>query len=341
MRPTVCVVLCVDADPDRPEYGGARYDCPDKLTWSWLSELASKIDRLRKNVWQTSGVRLLLTWFLRSDSQIRAIYGDAGWALKEFELVWKGISEAGDELGWHPHYWRWSESSKCWYNEIIDTDYMLESYDVGFTAFKDTMGFQPAACRTGINFHNNHTMMKLDDLGVKVDLSAHSGLTYYYSRPKVGGNVREGFDWGRAPLDPYHPSGEDYQSRSTSDRPLKILEVPMTVWCKTPSSFAFWKGLIPFRVGGKLRFVRPIMRGWFVANVWGDPYRFELGVEEVFKRAKAKGIAHYGSSLHPDDLTDLNYRRFAQNLDYLIRTAEAKNIELSFNTASQAYARFR
>jgi hypothetical protein len=341
MSPSVHVVLCIDADPDRPDYGGTRYDSLDKLTWKYLSELNSKIEKLQSNVSKAFDAKLLFTWFLRADSQIKLIYDDAAWSLKEFEPVWKEAAARGDELAWHPHAWRWSDTFNCWYNEITDDDYILNSYDEGFEAFKETMRVEPAACRTGINFHSNRTMAKLNDLGVKVDLSGQAGLDYSYSRPEEGAFLKEGFWWARTPPEPYHPSREDYQSPSTNGRSLAILEIPMTVWNKKPSSIAFWRGLVPISTIGDYGLVRPIMRGWFTADVWGDPYRFKLALSEVFRRAEEKGTAHYGSSLHPDDLTEVAYRRFNQNLDYLIRTAQSRKIELNFATASQAYDRFK
>ena len=176
MGARIIVILCVDADPDRPEYGGMRYDCRDKLTWRKLAELFDKIAALRESVLARFGVKLRVTWFIRADSQIREVYGDAGWSIKEFGDMWRDLSRTGNELAWHPHAWRWSDTAKCWYNEIVDTEYILESFDVGFRAFQEGLGRSPGSCRVGVSFHQNVTMAKLDSLGVKVDLSANPGL---------------------------------------------------------------------------------------------------------------------------------------------------------------------
>jgi hypothetical protein len=335
LHPRVIVILCVDADPDRPEHGGMRYDCPDRLTWEYLPKLVSKIGVLREDM-SKRGASLRLTWFIRADLQIRAIYGDAGWSVRQFENMWRDVSEAGDELAWHPHAWRWSDSRKCWYNETRDTNYIIASYEAGFEAFTRVLGFPPAASRAGINFHNDHSIAKLDEMGIKTDLSGHSGLAQYYTKRKVGNPIREGFDWSRAPIEPYHPSTDDYQRNSGSDKALKILEIPITIWRRSPNQFDYWRNLLPVRIRGGMRSVRPALRGWFIPNVWGDPFRFELGLQEVLDRAKSREKAHYASYMHPDDVSDANYQNFAQNLEYMIRTAERSNIDLEFATASQA-----
>ena len=335
MRPRIVAILCVDADPDRPEHGGARYDCPDKLIWRQLPELASKITSLRKDVLQRFGVKLRVTWFIRADSQIRQIHGDAAWCCREFRDLWNDLAQAGDELAWHPHAWRWSNPSRCWYNETVDTGYILESYDLGFEAFGTEFGRSPAASRVGINFHNDATMVKLDELGVKVDLSGYPGLRLYYGRPEVGSPIPEGFDWRRTLPEAYHPARDDYQ-RPAEDGSLSILEIPITTWRRTPSSFDFWKGLLPLKIYDGAGYVRPAFKGWFIPNVWGAPNRFRLGISQVLSRAKRKGIAHYASSMHPDDISEANFLKLRGNLEYLIKATKEEAVNLSIATASQA-----
>jgi len=335
----IIAILCIDADPDRPEYGGTRYDCRDKLSWRQLPELATKIATLRESLFERFGVRLRLTWFIRADSQIKDIHGNAMWIIKEFEGMWKELSRGGDELAWHPHAWRWSDAKKCWYNETVDTEYILESFDVGFQAFREALGRSPASSRVGINFHNNATMGKLDSLGVKADLSGHPGLKLSYARPEVGGRVEEGFDWSRTEPEPYHPARDDYQ-RPSKDRSLNILEIPITTWHKAPNTFDFWKGMLPIRLHGGVGYVRPAVKGWFIPSAWGISHRFELGITEVLRRANKSGIAYYASSMHPDDISDVNYPRLRSNLEYMIRVTKEQNISLDFASATQAYENF-
>jgi len=335
MTARVIIILCVDSDPDRPEFGGARYDSRENLTWRWLPELAHKIQGLRRELFDKFNVKLRITWFLRSDIQIKLIYGDAAAALKMFDSLWDELAREGDELGWHPHSWRWSEAGRCWYNETSDTGYMLDSYDVGFEAFKRTLGFAPFASRAGISFHTNATITKLDQLGVRADLSANPGLRYYYARPESGSPVREGFDWSRTAAGPYHPSRLDYQT-SKKGESLDILEIPMTVFRRPLGTPGYWKGLIPFRIRGKLSVTRPNVKGWFIPKVWGSEVRFEIGMREVLARANRFGLAHYASYFHPDDLTDSNYQHMKNNLAQIIQTANEHNVDIEFATASQA-----
>lgn len=336
----IIAILCVDADPDRPEYGGVRYDCRDKLSWRQLPELASKIATLRKSLLEKFGVRLRVTWFIRADQQIKEIHGDAGWSIREFGDIWKDLSRAGDELAWHPHAWRWSDIRKCWYNETVDANYIVESYKAGFDAFREALRFSPAASRAGINFHNNRSMAELDALGVKLDLSAHPGLSLHYADPDLGDPIEEGFDWTRTPVEPYRPSRDDFQRPSEIGNSLKILEIPMTVWRRSPDSLDYWKGLLPVKIHNGFAAVRPAVKGWFIPNVWGDPFRFQLGLKDVFLRAESRVRTHYASYMHPDDISKTHYQRLTQNLEYMITAATAGDIELQFATATEAYQTF-
>jgi hypothetical protein len=333
-------LICIDADPDRPEHGGERYDCPDRLGWKKLPELVSKFSELRQNIANRWNAELRFNWFLRSDLQIKMIHGDAASSLRKLEPLWKTLREQGDELGWHPHAWRWSDARGCWYNEITDFEFISKSLEIGFEGFKDAIGVSPESCRAGISFHNNDTMAKLDDLGVKTDLSANPGLRLFYARPAAGNPIMEGSDWGMTGVEPYYPSRSDYQRPASSGEiPLKLLEIPLTTWRKTLRSFSFWKGLMPIQIS-KLRFRRPIAKGWFVPSLWTDPSRFELAFDEVLRRSFVKGIAHFATSLHPDDVDEGNYRRVTASLDYALTKARDRGVNLEFVTAKQALKAF-
>ena len=323
----------MDADPDRPEYGGERYDSPDKLTWRTLPETAARFSELRNEL-SNQGHAPRLTWFMRCDLQIQKIHGDAAWSLTNFETMWKRLSNEGDELAWHPHAWRWSQETKCWYNEIEDTDYIIKSFNVGFAAFKRTMGFAPAATRAGVNFHNSRTLSELSDLGVKADLSAHPRLKLFYARREVGNPMTQGYDWSRTGPDPYHPSRHDYQTPDGNG--LTLIEIPVTTWSRRPDEPQFWTGLVPVRFEKGIRIVRPVFKGWFVPDISGDSHRFQLAFNQVLHKASSRGLAHFSSAFHPDDITPSNFQRLKKNLNYAIEMARRNDIALESVTATQA-----
>jgi len=329
-------LMCIDADPDRPEYGGARYDCPDKLTWNQLPALHKRLGKLRVEFKERHSTQVKFTWFIRADLQIKQVHGDAGWSARNFAEMWDKVSKEGDELAWHPHAWRWSSSSNCWYNDIQDSDYIRESYDVGFEAFKEVMGYPPRASRAGINFHNNDSMRKLDELGILTDLSGAPGLKLFYARPESGSPVPEGYDWSMAPSEPYRPSRDNYQKRAEGNDALRILEIPMTTWRRPFLSPSHLANMIPFDTYPRFRITRPPFKGWFVPTVWSDPSRFRRGLSEVIERGKG-GRALYGSSLHPDDISDYTFARVRQNLELAVRMSEKRHVPLQFVTAGEAY----
>src|SRR5437899_2115111 len=79
--------------------------------------------------------------------------------------------------------------------------------------------FPIASTRTGWDYANDATMLRLESFGVRVDFSAIPGHIVWWT---VDGQ-RFVVDWRRSPRVPYRPSRSDYQ-RPGSDA-LRILEV--------------------------------------------------------------------------------------------------------------------
>jgi len=167
-----------------------------------------------------------ITWCVRADLQMYEVHGDAAWSYRHFERLWGGLEAAGDEIAWHPHLWRWSDTHGCWYQETEDDAWMRECLRCGFEALTEARGEPPVSCRMGWEFHNNVTMQMLDELGVRIDLSAVPGRV---RGPKSDrGSIRHGqLDWeGTGPV-PYHPSRADYRRPPADDESaLSVLEVP-------------------------------------------------------------------------------------------------------------------
>ncbi len=226
---TEAMILC-DCDPDRPDFGGTRYDDRRPPTWRGVEEgIPALVEALDDLARQTGDDRAPITWCIRADLQMGETYSDCAWAFRRFEPLWRSLEASGDTIGWHPHLWRWSDEHGCWYQETEDERWIVECLETGYESLCDAYGDHIEICRMGWEFHNNVTMRTLDRLGLQMDASAVPG------RRRGPGNDRGSFrhgelDWETTGAEPYRPSVTDYRRPAADgEASLDIVEVPRTV----------------------------------------------------------------------------------------------------------------
>ncbi len=220
--PTLPIAVVVDVDPDwrnaetngRPSVGDMR--------WEGLRQGVPRLLHLLSDIRDPDGRNVRFTWMLRADEQMANAYDDPAYLADEFAPFWEARLRAGDEIGWHPHAWRFSERDKIWYQERSDPDWIRICLKEGFSAL--SRRFPIRVAKTGWTYHNNLSMQIFSELGVRFDLSALPGMVYRGSIPGTDYPMGE-YDWGRTPQEPYHPRPDDYQVPGDSHA-LPILEIP-------------------------------------------------------------------------------------------------------------------
>ena len=221
------LVIACDCDPDRPAYGGRPYDSREPMTWRGVSEGLPRLLDALDAVEAETGQRLNFTWCVRSDLQMSEVHGHAAWAYLEHAELWSRLEERGDELAWHPHLWRWSDSAHCWRQEMQDEEWIVSCLRTGHRALSDALGHPVTTCRMGWEFHNNLTLRTLEELGVVVDISAVPG----YRCAGVGGRGSDFHrcnDWSITPTAPYCPSAADYRRPvCPGEKELHLVEIPL------------------------------------------------------------------------------------------------------------------
>ena len=105
---TIPAVLCVDVEPDL-----RRPSVPSAVTWGGFERLVADVDRLRKRLAEPSGRPAQIGWFLRMDPQVEVVHGSVEWVAARYRDELEVLTEAGDELGLHPHSWRWDGAGWC------------------------------------------------------------------------------------------------------------------------------------------------------------------------------------------------------------------------------------
>ena len=94
----------------------------------------------------SQGCNAKITWFLRSDDQINQLYGDPAWMVRNFMSLWKKLESEGDEIGWHPHLWRWNERIKSWYPELENKIWIENCMEEGYNRFPKQFKLTAVEC---------------------------------------------------------------------------------------------------------------------------------------------------------------------------------------------------
>ena len=156
---------------------------------------------------------LKVTWFLRLDAQIEALYGKADYFFCHYSSEINELRRMGHEIGWHPHCY--TQSDGVWTQNTHVSDVLRELNSLAILAMDHGMQL----VRMGWGFHTNETLHLLANLGFAADCSA-------IPRPKYAWEETEK-DWSVTPSFPYFPSKLDY--RISKEPALSILEIPMSV----------------------------------------------------------------------------------------------------------------
>lgn len=136
------------------------------------------------------------------------------------------LTDAGDELGVHPHSWRWHASAARWVSERADERWVAHCAHMALDSYRDAFGRPSAVYRHGDRSMTTHLARVIDDAGVPVDLTVEPGL------PRVGpmlGELTSGWiePTLTAPTRPYRPSRDDFRVPDPNRRDGVVM-IPLT-----------------------------------------------------------------------------------------------------------------
>ncbi|MBI5114925.1 hypothetical protein HZA56_00465 [Candidatus Poribacteria bacterium] len=334
------VLLGCDVDPDRPRYGGARYDTrDDQLTWRSISEGIQLLQQVLDGIGIQAGVKPKVIFCLRADTQMRDIYGDAAWPITKYADLWRSLEQDGHELAWHPHLWRWSNESGCWYQETEDENWISECLETGHAGFTKALGKTPVTCHMGWTFHNNVSMRRISELGLRVDFSGCPGV-FFGGGPGSAGTVFDNkIDWLGTPLRWYRPSEVDYRRPAGGgEAGLSVVEIP---------KFTTRSGVLRKVKGLAARGKRAPGTGAATAaflQITSLPMLYSRVIAE--RLACREADPFFATYFHPDELL-ADRPRSAKNFLYslanleknvkgLVRAARQDGREVSFVTGAEA-----
>ncbi len=346
---TLYVVIGCDCDPDRPQYGGVRYDSHEPLKWRGVREGVDRAREITEQIEDDCGNHAKITWCVRSDLQMQQIYGDCAWPYAEFAGLWESLVERGDEIAWHPHLWRWGEQHGCWYQEIEDASWMRDCLCQGYEALSTHMGRAPTTSRMGWEFHNDVTMQQVSELGIKVDFSAIPGRFTPGQRDKWGSRFNCYVDWRSTPERSYTPSASDYRREPRAgETALSVTEVPMSTFrSKLLGIGAHLRRVAKAKGRDRVKQLFTVSNGKTAAlkaYITIHPYIFSRLVMAKIGEAKKTGRAVLVTAFHADEILGgrdharslYDTRHLWTNLERLRIQALRGGVTLRFATASAA-----
>ena len=338
------VAICCDVDPDVLGYNipATKFHVyKEKLGWKGLDNIP-KIKEICNSVKDRESEGAKITWFIRSDEQMKIIFDDYVYPLKKFRNLWKELEHQGDEVGWHPHLWRWGKQNKCWYQEVSDNKWINHCLENGH---KKLLKFAKnlTSVRMGWSFHNNLTMKKINDLGLTVDLSASPGLKHEGSPDERGSHFLNEYDWTTTPQKPYFPSEKDYRRPpKNKEQSLKILEIPITTASKSKSRILIEEiiKLAPINIRKKILKGADIqfksIQHRYTANITESSFKYIA--KQKFKEAKRNQKAHTNlvAIFHPIELfKQKGFQNLQNNLKAIEELSRIFNVPFLFLTATE------
>ncbi len=335
MSQTLYIVIGCDTDPDRKDFID---NLPaDTLSWRGMLEgIPMMKERIAKNV-DSSGKEPILTWCLRVDEQIKSYYGRYASILALHRNFFLELENSGDELAWHPHFWRKDAGSGQWYQECHDVDWQVDMLKQAHADYQSELQGRGKSVRMGWDYHNNDTFTTLQNLGVLVDFSAIPGMRIDSSADKL--NTFNSFDWEKTPNHPYYPASSDY-SREAKDgeKTSTLIEAPNFV-----SESLFWgtvRGMVMAKKMKSLGQVfRAIRRPTYWINITGDPPLARPVLRQLEKRLAKKESVLFVSYFHPDELLPNKHKLYSlenmdTNLTALLQLAKKYGIGVKYLKAS-------
>ena len=218
---TIPVIFCVDVEPD-PRL--VNHDAPEpwvgyEITQRYLRELRPRIEAV-------TGAPVHYSWFLRIDAQIEP-YGSATWVVDRYGAHMEEIQRAGDEIGVHPHAYRWLENERSWLHDFGNQAWVEHCLTMSVEGFAKALGRTCLSLRYGDRWLNTETVNLAERLGIRFDLSVEPG-TLPYDTPGLGERASGPLpDYRRVPRGPYAPSPWDFRRAGRRDgRTIRI--IPLT-----------------------------------------------------------------------------------------------------------------
>jgi hypothetical protein len=267
---TIPAVLCIDVEPERIHEGTPRRP-------AGFEQLVHMSPLIRGALSTMTGAPAGLVWCIRMDPNIAQVYGEADWFATTYREVFDAFVQEGDELGVHPHNWRWDGQ---WIADHDDDAWVAHCADVGLETFGQAFGTACRVYRHGDGYMSDLLLSQIERAGVTVDLTLEPGrraLPGLHEQEPSRGWIP---DTTGVPVHAYRPARGDFRVADSSrdDAPLFL---PLTPGPVT-------------RIG--VSGARPVHNGSYPTLVlWCDPSDF---VAQLMLHLSRDDVSHLAFGIH-------------------------------------------
>jgi hypothetical protein len=300
---------------------------------------------LLRGLTDSRGREPVFTWFLRADEQIQRMHGAYAEVVRTQDALLRSLHESGDELGWHPHFWRRETENGPWFQEVEDLDWQVDMLHAAHRDLATCPSGPPQSVRMGWAYHNIRSYAALEGLGVTVDCSALPGYRTYRGKPPTRGE--NFFDWHTSPRQPYRPSREDCRRPPRgAEASFRLLEAPSFVSTSIP--WALVSSVQLSRKTGDLgQLWDAVRRPTYCINVTARPVLFAPLVGELGKLLRhtspVGGPILFSTQFHADELVRnrsalYDLHSVKPNLEALVHACHEADAHVEFTQASRIAA---
>jgi glycosyltransferase involved in cell wall biosynthesis len=211
MRNRIPIIFCIDVEPD-----GFFIDRQKPLPWAGYEATYAFLHHLRPHLSLRTGAPVHFSWFLRMDPQVADTYGTAHWAVDSYPRFIDDMRLNRDEIGLHPHDYRWDEDRQSWVVDHGNQPWIDHCMELAFENFRAVFHHDCESFRYGDRWMNDATLGLIERLGAKYDLTLEPGqqgkAATYPDKPYSGRLP----DYTEVPQQPFHPCAMDFRKPDKS-----------------------------------------------------------------------------------------------------------------------------
>jgi len=265
--------MVIDVEPD--EFFIAR---TQPVPWKGYENVWRFFHQLRPVLSERTGASVHYSWYFRMDPQVEEVYGAPAWAVTHYAKFVDDCVANGDELGLHPHDYRWEPKADNWIIDHGNQPWIDHCVRMAFATFREAFGKDCDSFRFGDRWMNDQTLALVESLGARFDLTLEPGrlskLATYPDKPFSGSLP----DYAGVPRSPFRPSKLDFRKPDFT-RTEGIWVIPMSTYLKHEEEalVRFW---------GKLISAEPSIRSCHMLNLGYDAEFFRRGVDRVLRSSK-------------------------------------------------------
>lgn len=303
-RTKVPLIFCIDLEPDT-----RAIDPHNRKDWLGFEAGWEPLQDWRGKLTKATGSQAHFSWYVRIDPQVELTYGVADWAVTRYQSCFSLMQQAEDEIGVHPHSWRWLTAEAQWVSDFGDQAWVEHCVRQSLRCFEQQFGKPCRSFRFGDRWLNNETVALLETLGVEFDLTIEPGRKQEALSELFTGAIP---DYRPAPRIPYRPAPADFLRCETGAAARNLWMIPISTaslhWaCPMLSPEARQQLKTPFWTSyqGWLDEVNEVwLQGWvydarrpdetIYVDLWdGDEllatYAADLLREDLFRAGKGSG----------------------------------------------------